>query len=205
MRLGVFGGSFDPVHLGHLQLARSCARQAALDRVLFVPAAQQPLKPAGATAAAADRLAMVQTAVAAEEADAVLLAVSTIELDRAGPSYTVDTLAALAQEHPGAELFFLMGADSLADLPQWRDPRRICELATPLVVARAGEAPPDFDVLAPYATAERLEQIRGAMVHMPPAPISSTDIRRRIAAGRPWQDLVPAAVAQYIEARGLYR
>ena len=150
MRIGVFGGSFDPVHLGHLLLAECCWRQAALDRVLFVPAAQQPHKPQAPRGGDADRVAMLRLAIAGRpEFD-----VSTIEIDRGGVSYTVDTLRALRAAEPDAELFFLMGADSLADLPQWREPAAICELATPLVVRRAGHAPSRISTaLAPLVVA----------------------------------------------------
>ena len=182
-------------------MAECCAAQAGLDRVLFVPAAAQPLKPGGAVASAADRLAMVAAAIAED----ARFEASTVEIDRGGASYTVDTLATLAAERPGDELFFLMGADSLADIAKWRQPERICELATPLVVARAGEPPVDLAVLAPYVTAERLAEIEKLRVETPPASISSTELRRRIAGGEPWKDQVPPPAAEYIRARGLYR
>src|SRR6185436_3214836 len=122
--IGVFGGSFDPVHRGHLLLADCCQRQVPLDRVLFVPAAHQPHKPRAPKASDADRLAMLRLATA-ERAG---IEISTVEIDRGGFSYTVDTLRAIAADNSGAELFLLMGADTLADLPTWRDPAAICEL-----------------------------------------------------------------------------
>lgn len=201
MRLGIFGGSFDPVHVGHLRLAECCRRQAALDRVVFVPAAQQPLKPGGPVAPAADRAAMLRLAVA----DRPEFDVSTVELDRGGVSYTVDTLRDFAAMHPRAELFFLMGADSLAEFPAWRDPAEICALATPLVVRRAGEPEPDFDALGEVVAPARLAEIRAAAVDMPPAAVSSSAIRAAIAGGGPWRSMVPEAVAQYIDRRQLYR
>lgn len=204
MRIGVFGGSFDPIHRGHLLLAKCCADQAALDQVLLIPAAAQPLKPRGPVASAEDRLGMVQAAIASDTFADHRFAASTIELARPGPSYTVDTLSALAEQHPDDELFLLLGADSLADLPRWRDPGRICDLATPLVVARAGESPADFGVLAPVVETAQLEQIKRLQIRMPPTPISSTDIRRRIATGEPWQELVPTEVAAYIQQHALY-
>jgi len=201
MRIGVFGGSFDPVHHGHLRLADCSWRQAALDRVEFVPAAQQPHKPHGPVASEADRVAMLQLAVAGRAE----FAVSTVEIDRGGPSYTVETLRQMHAQRPDTELFFLMGADSLADLPNWRDPDVICELATLVVVRRAGTPEPAFDALRSLVSPKRLEEIRTAQVEMPATPISSSLIRRRIAEGGEWQSLVPAAVAAYIQEKALYR
>lgn len=201
MRVGVFGGSFDPVHRGHIVLADTCLRQAKLDRVEFVPTAQQPLKPAGPVASGADRLAMLQLALAGQPQ----LAISTIELDRGGVSYSVDTLRLMHNEQPDDELFFLMGADSLAEFPAWREPEEICRLATPIVVRRAGTSQPDFDLLRQFLPATKLAEIRAAQVEMPPMRISSSQIRRLVAEGGDWQPLVPELVAQYIEERRLYR
>lgn len=202
MRIGVFGGSFDPVHLGHFQLAECCRAQAKLDRVEFVPTARQPLKPGGPTAAEDDRVAMLRLAIA----ERPKLAVSTVEIERGGVSYTADTLRELHAQHPAAKLFFLMGADSLAEFPKWREPEVICQLATPLVVHRAGSAAPDFSSLATIVSAERLLEIAASQVEMPPVAISSTQIRELIATGGgAWREMVPSVVAQYIEARGLYR
>jgi nicotinate-nucleotide adenylyltransferase len=200
MRIGVFGGSFDPVHLGHLRLADCCWRQARLNRIEFMPAAQQPLKPQGPVASDHDRVAMLGLAIA----DRPEFAVSTVEVDRGGVSYTVNTLRALHDARPGARLFFLMGADALAEFPQWREPDVICQLATPLIVHRAGSPEPDFAVLRSIVSGERLAEIRGAQVEMPPMPISSTAVRELIASGGRWQSLVPIAVAEYIAARKLY-
>jgi nicotinate-nucleotide adenylyltransferase len=201
MRIGVFGGSFDPVHLGHLRLAACCWRQARLDRVEFMPTAQQPLKPWGPVASEADRVAMLRLAVA----DWPAFCVSTIEIERGGVSYSVDTLRTLHEMNPAAELFFLMGADALAEFPEWREPAAICELATPMVVRRAGAPEPDFEVLRPIASEPRLAEIRAAQVEMPPTPISSSGIRAMIVAGGDWQKMVPPAVGEYIETQGLYR
>lgn len=201
MRIGLFGGSFDPVHCGHLLLAECCWRQARLDRVEFVPTAQQPLKPRGPIAGEADRAAMVRLAIA----DRPEFALSLIEIERGGVSYTVDTLRQLRNERPDAELFLLMGADALADFPTWREPAAICELATPLVVRRAGSPPPDFDALAALLSAERLAAIRTHEVEMPATAISSSGIRRLIAERGAWQSLVPERVAEYIDERSLYR
>jgi nicotinate-nucleotide adenylyltransferase len=201
MRIGLFGGSFDPLHCGHLTLADSCAEQAALDAVWFVPAAHQPLKPTGPLATDADRLAMLQLAVV----DRPQCVVSQLEIERGGVSYTVDTLATVRSQHPEAELFFMMGADSLADLPHWHCPEEICSLATLLVVRRAGAPDPDFNVLLDFVTADRLERFRDHQVEMAETPISSSQIRELIATEGDWRKLVPAGVAEYIERENLYR
>jgi nicotinate-nucleotide adenylyltransferase len=203
MRLGVFGGSFDPPHKGHLQLAAAALDQAQLDRVLLVPAARQPLKPEGPRASDSDRVEMLQLAIA-EVPDPSQWEVSTLEIDRGGVSYTVETLAELQRCHPGAALFFLMGADSLAELPHWYEPRRILELATPLVVERPGHPAPDVGVLDSLVSASRRAEIGRCRVRMPAVDISSSQIRARIAEGGEWQSLVPRQVAHYIEAHGLY-
>jgi nicotinate-nucleotide adenylyltransferase len=183
-----------------LRLAECCWRQAALDEVRFVPAASQPHKPDGPAASGDDRTAMLRLATQGMPH----FSVSTMEIDRGGVSYTVDTLRAIAAREPGAKLFFLMGADSLADLPNWRETGAICELAAPLVVRRAGRPEPDFDVLAPLVSPARLAEIRAVQVEMPETPISSTEVRRLISVGGDWRSLVPAAVAEYIDAHRLY-
>jgi nicotinate-nucleotide adenylyltransferase len=200
MRLGVFGGSFDPVHFGHLLLADCCWRQAALDRVVFVPASRQPHKPRAPRATDAQRVAMLDVATRERTA----FEVSTIEIDRGGVSYTIDTLRELRAREPAARLFFLMGADSLADLPNWREPAEICRLATPLVVHRAGRAEPDFEALASLVPPARLAGIRDLQVDMPATPIASSEIQRLIAAGGDWRPLVPRSVADYIVEHRLY-
>lgn len=141
MRIGVFGGSFDPVHFGHLKLAQSCLEEAQLDRVWFVPAAHQPFKPDGPFAANSDRLAMLELALEVQPA----FEISTLEIERGGMSYTIDTLLTLSAMMPGAELFLLMGADALVDFPYWRRPAEICRVAKPLVVNRGGEPAPTLN------------------------------------------------------------
>ena len=200
MRLGIFGGSFDPVHRGHLVLADCCRRQARLGSVWFVPASCQPLKPQGPRASDAHRLAMLQLACASQAA----FETSAVEIQRGGLSYTMETLQAIHDEQPEAQLFFLMGADSLCDLPYWHRPADICRLATPLVVRRAGTRGPDFSVLRNLVSAERLAEIRHSQVEMPATPISSSEIRKRIAAEEPWEELVSPEVADYMKKHGLY-
>jgi len=201
MRLGIFGGSFNPVHYGHLLLAESCREACLLDEVWLVPAAVPPHKQSAELAPGKARLEMLELALAGNEQ----LRPSAIELERGGVSYTVETLARIAEENPGASLFLLMGADSLEDLPTWREPERICTLATPVVVRRAGSPEPDFTAMAPLVSAERLAEIRRWQVEMPLVELSSTDLRQRGAAGRSLRYRTPRPVEKYIETHKLYR
>jgi nicotinate-nucleotide adenylyltransferase len=196
MRLGLFGGTFDPIHMGHLILAEACREACALDRVWFVVAGAPPHKPGDRTSVA-DRMEMVRIAIAGQPA----FEVSDLETRRPGPHYSVETLEEVRRQRPEDELFFLIGADSLADLPQWRQPERIVALATVVVVDRPGIATgltsrwPD---LSPSSRPFR-------MVTIPPIGIASNDLRRRVAEGRSIRYQVPRGVEAYIEAHGLYR
>src|SRR5262245_52005051 len=175
MRLGIYGGSFDPVHYGHLLLAESCREQLSLDQVWLIPAAVPPHKQSRELSSGKARLEMLELALAGSEH----LRASPLELDRGGVSFTVETLAAIHREQPAAEVFLSMGADSLHDLPTWREPARICELALPVVVRRGGAAEPDLNVLASLLSSQRLAEVRAAQVQMPLMDLSSTDLRRR--------------------------
>ena len=201
MRLGVFGGTFDPVHYGHLLLAETCREQCRLDEVWFVPAAVPPHKQDRTRSPARQRIEMLELATGGHDA----FVVSPIEIQRGGVSYTVDTLAEVHAQRPNAELFLLMGADSLKDLPTWREPVRICELAIPIVVHRAGSPPPDFSCLSRTVPANRLELFRQHQVEMPIVEFSSRDLRARVAAGQSIRYRTPRAVEKYIETNGLYR
>ena len=187
MRLGIFGGSFDPPHVGHLLVVTDACEALGLDRLIFVPAAVQPLKAGQASAKARDRLEMVKLLVA----DDARFSVDPIEIEREGLSYTVETLAAFAERHPEAERFFLVGTDVLAAFGQWREPERVLRLATLAVMQRAGEAGP----VPPGAV--RVETRR--------VDVSSTEIRERVRTGRTIRGFVPEPVAAYIEAQRLYR
>lgn len=183
--IGLFGGSFDPVHCGHLIVARAAMEQLGLDEVRFMPAGAQPLKQ-GHGAPPADRLAMVREAVATEPG----FAVEPIEVQRAGPSYTVETLATLTARLPGVPLVLLIGADAALDFRRWREPDEVRRLARVVVLTRDGAAaqvPEDLEV-----------------VRVPAVEISATMIRARVRAGLSIRWLVPDAVADLIAARGLY-
>ncbi len=193
-RVGVLGGTFDPVHIGHLVLAETAREQLALQSVLFVPAGEPWRKADRAVTSANDRLAMTRLAV--EENPS--FAVSTVEVDRDGPSYTVDTLRALKADHGGCDLVLILGEDALADLPSWKEPVGIVEQAT-LAVARrrqaGGELPPSVGALQP-----RVEWLL-----MPRLEVSASEIRRRVAQGMSIRYLVPPSVEAYIGEHGLYR
>jgi nicotinate-nucleotide adenylyltransferase len=189
VRLGVFGGAFDPPHLGHLVAASEVAAALKLDRVVWVPAAVHPFKGGRVAAPAAVRLEMVRAAIAGDPR----FAADGLELERAGPSYTADTLRELQARHPGAELFFLTGADNLRELHLWHRPDEVARLARLVAVSRGGEAVPAD---APYPALE---------VRIPRVDLSSTEVRRRVGAGETICYLVPEAVAALIERHGLYR
>ena len=196
IRLGLLGGTFDPPHYGHLLAAQEVAWRLQIDRVLFLPARQNPLKRGEPSSSAEDRCEMVALAVA----DNPTFELSRLDLDRPPPSYTADLLRAL--ESPEYELFFLVGGDILPELPKWREPRQIVQLARLVVVNRPGAPRPDL---------ERLERLlpgvgeRSEHVQIPGVDVSSSDIRGRVAAGRPIRYLTPRAVERYIMERGLYR
>jgi nicotinate-nucleotide adenylyltransferase len=201
MRLGIFGGSFDPVHYGHLLVAETCREEARLDEVWFMPAATPPHKRHISLASAKQRVEMLELAIAGHGS----LRVSTIEIDRGGLSYTVDTLRTIHDAQPGDELFLLMGGDTLEDLPKWREPAEILKLATPIAVERHGSPEPNYAALTALVSAERLQEIRSLRVAMPVIELSATDIRERIQAGKSIRYRTPRAVEKYIETHGLYK
>jgi nicotinate-nucleotide adenylyltransferase len=201
MRLGIFGGSFDPVHFGHLLLAECCREQCRLDAVWFLPAAVPPHKQDRELTPAAQRIEMLELAIAGNPA----FSVCRYETDRGGVNYTVDTLAHLLEEDPSRELFFLLGADMLLDLPHWRNAARVCELAVPVAVHRPGSDPIDFECLQGIATTDRLALVRQHQVEMPEIGIRSTELRRRVQTGLTIRYRVPRAVEIYVDTHGLYR
>jgi nicotinate-nucleotide adenylyltransferase len=195
--IGVFGGTFDPIHLGHLAAAEEAAYQLDLDRVLFVPNRIPPHKQERAISPAANRVAMVRPAIA----DNPQFELSTIELERPGPSYALDTMRELRRRFPDSPLVFLSGYDVLSSLHAWHEPESLLEEFELALLQRPGEE-------GSWATAEShfpgiRERLR--IVTIPLLEISSRDIRRRVAEGRPFRYYVPSAVALYIDAHGLYR
>ena len=198
-RLGIYGGSFDPIHLGHLLLAETCRETCSLDDVWFLPCANPPHKPEGSLTPGKQRVEMIELAIAGHPG----FGVCRSELERSGPSFTVDTLRQLHRQYPAKELFFLMGADSLADLPLWREPQAILELAQIVAVNRGHRAPPDLDLLTKELGS--LVQDRIQLITMPAIDISATELRQRIQNHRSTRYRVPRAVEAYIAQQGLYR
>jgi len=196
MRLGVFGGSFDPVHYGHLRMAEVAREEIGLDRLLFLPAQVSPFKTGREAAPAALRLEMLHLAVA----DNPAFAVSDAEVRRPGPSYTVDTLRLLADEYPDAKRFFLTGTDAVRDLPQWREPEEVITLAQFVVMTRPGVAPADVLRALPDAWEARI-----TFIDMPGLDISSSYLRERLGQGRSVRYLLPRSVEEFIGAHHLYR
>jgi len=201
MRIAFFGGTFDPVHEGHLRVAGAAADEFALDRVLFAPVGRQPLKAKTAEAPFADRVAMVRLACADSE-PAGTMVLSEIDAPKPGgqPNYTVDTLKELQREHPEAELYAIAGADSFLTVQSWREPDRLLELAQWIVVSRPG-----FDLSQLASLDLRPEQ--QARVHLLGSvheDVSASDLRLRLAAGETCSDWLPASVVEYIRERGLY-
>ena len=194
-RLGVLGGTFDPIHLGHVTLAREAVACAKLDRLLLVPAGIPPHKHA-ASASAGDRLEMCRLACA----DLPGVEVTDLELRRDGPSFTVDTLRSLHAEHPGAELCLVLGWDAARLLPAWREPQRVLELAALVLFRRPGVPGPSDDDLR----AAGIDPARSVLCSTTIPEVDATEIRRRAAAGEPLDGLVPPAVGAYIADHGLY-
>jgi nicotinate-nucleotide adenylyltransferase len=199
VRLGIFGGSFDPPHAGHLLAASDAYEALGLDRLVFVPAGTQPLKAGAAEALPAQRLAMVGLMTAGD----ARFVVDPIEIDRSGLSYTVDTLSSFAARYPDARRFLLIGEDVVYQLAAWRQPERIAELAEIVILARADGA----------SAAERSGTGRAAVASVLPmtrlatrrVDVSSTEIRARVRAGRSIRGFVSDGVAEFIRAAGLYR
>lgn len=210
MRLGIFGGTFDPPHVGHLLAASDAIEHLTLDRLVFVPAAVQPLKAGRATASAAHRLAMVRLTVGADPR----LETDSVEVDREGLSYTVDTLREFARRHPSAERYFLVGADVLASFAQWRDPQTVLDLATLAVLTRRADAGDDVageamrvDEQRHHVASRLSDELarRSTLVPTRRIDVSSTEIRDRVRSGRSIHGFVTDTVGEYIEANGLYR
>lgn len=200
-RIGIFGGSFDPIHMGHLLVAEQCREQLHLDHVLFIPAARSPFKLDQQTADAKHRWEMLQLAIGGNP----YFLADERELKRGGTSFTIDTLKELHAELPNRHFLLLIGADALSDFAKWREPAEICRLAQVVVVGRGGHAAPNLSVLQNYLAPSEQP---GSVQHYVPIPeceISASRIRQTVAAGRSIRYQVPSAVAAYIEQHQLYR
>jgi nicotinate-nucleotide adenylyltransferase len=198
VRLGLLGGTFDPPHYGHLVAAQEAACQLDLGRVLFLPARQNPLKRGESVSSAEERCYMVDLAIR----DNPLFELSRADLDRPSPSYTVGLLRILRAEWPSADLYFLVGADILPELPRWHAPADLLDLAVLVAFNRPGAPMPSLAALeqALPGASERV-----VLLQVPGLAISATDLRARIHTGRPVRYLTPPAVEAYIHKHGLYR
>jgi nicotinate-nucleotide adenylyltransferase len=196
LRIGILGGAFNPPHIGHLVCAQEAFVQLELDKVVFVPTGQAPHREIEEDPGGEARLEMCEAAIDGDER----FEVTRAELDREGPSYTADTLAALHESAPDDELFLLLGGDQAASLARWHQPERVLELATLSVVERVGYTRSTISI--------QLGRVKGAdrvtYLDMPLMQVSSTSIRKRVAAGRPIRYLVPGRVIEYIDSNGLY-
>jgi nicotinate-nucleotide adenylyltransferase len=189
MKLGLFGGSFDPVHLGHLLVAQTAREELGLHRLFFIPAAQSPFKPDSKPTPANERLRLLRLALAGKD----WCEIDEQEIRRGGVSYTIETIRDYARRFAGAEIFYLIGTDHVAKLPQWREADELARLARFAVIPRPGVA----EVLFP-------PPFRGNTLHGFPLGVSSSQIRLRIKAGLPIDHLTPAPVAEAIRSAGLY-
>ena len=194
-RLGVMGGTFDPIHYGHLVTAEEALVQFALDAVVFVPTGRPWMKQDRAVSPAEDRYLMTVIATASNPR----FQVSRVEIDRDGPTYTVDTLRTLAAQHPDAELYFITGADAMLEILEWKDPEEVLSIAHFIAATRPG-----YD-LARFESMEPARQTNVSRMSIPALAISSTDIRERVLDGRPIRYLVPEGVKSYVEKAELYR
>ena len=190
MRIGLYGGSFDPVHRGHLLVAQAALEEMSLDRLLFIPAAQSPFKPGTVAAPPALRLRWLRMALAAQ----TRCRVDSLEIDRGGVSYTIETVTALARRMPSAQFYWLIGADHLAQLPAWKDAELLADMVEFVVIPRPGE------VSVELPESFRLHPLRGW-----PLGVSSSEIRDRIRKGLPIRHLVPETVADSLEQDPVYR
>jgi nicotinate-nucleotide adenylyltransferase len=201
MRIGVFGGTFDPVHYGHLILAEQCREQGRLDQVWFVPAPRPPHKADRPLTRYDQRVEMLALAVAGNPT----FRVDEIEKERTGPSFTVDTLAAFQTEYPQDEFFLLVGSDTLQDLPHWHDPVGVLRRAGLMVMMRPGHPLLSAEELRASVPLPADVPLRMEVAETPLIDISSRDLRRRVVLGRSLRYFLPRAVEVYIQEKQIYR
>ena len=200
MRLGIFGGSFDPIHLGHLLLAEFCRESLKLDRVRFLVANVSPLKTNKQFANNIDRINMVKLAIGGNPS----FELDTREVDRGGVSYTIDSVRSIANELPETDLFLLMGADVLKDLDKWRQAHELFQIVTPSVIGRGGFGEPNWEKLKPYVDSTKMTRVLASKIVAPQVDISSTSLKERIRDGLSIRYQVPSSVEMYIRENVLY-
>lgn len=200
MKIGIFGGSFDPVHLGHLWIAESAREYLGLDEIWWIPASQSPLKKVSPIASDEQRLMMVRLAIAGTPNHII----DERELRRGSVSYTIDTIKEITEENPRNDYFLIVGGDSLASIPDWFRPQDLLGLVTLAVVTRGGQGRPDYSVLEGIVDEQVIERIRSAEVIVPAIEISSSEVRERIRKGLSVRYRIPASVNEYIRSESLY-
>ena len=207
MKVAIYGGSFDPVHFGHLWVAQHAAERLGLDEVIFVPAATSPLKPHGPVASDAQRLMMLRLAIGGSQPQdsGVRMTIDDAEIRRGGKSYTVDTVAQMRADRPDDQWFLLVGSDAFAAIRQWHRPAELLRSIVPVVFRRAGDPPIPWETLDGLVTPERAKVIRDHSLTLPMIEVSSADIRRRVAEGLSIRFLVPSPVAALIRGESLYQ
>ena len=197
LKIGLFGGTFDPIHNGHLDAAEAVRSKLNLEKVLFIPAGQPWLKEGRRITAAEHRLKMAELAISGKP----YFEVSKIEIERPGATYTVDTLSGILKSMGNVEIYVIIGMDTLKDFPRWKDPARLLKLGYLVSVPRPGYSRPDIDIMT-----RMLPGLKERLIIMdgPEIDISASNIRQRIAAKMPFDELVPAKVAEYIRKNRLY-
>lgn len=198
MKIGIFGGSFDPIHYGHLLLAEFCREAVGLDKVRFIPSGTSPLKPDGASVSSVNRVEMLRIAIAGYEK----FEIDECELKRGGTSYTIDTLRHLKAELPDAQLYLLVGADIVPEFAKWKEPAEIMSIARPVIMTRGGHTKPDLRQIECFVSDD--DELAPMSIEMPQLEISSSSIRRRAADGRSIRFQTPRAVEQFIVTQSLY-
>lgn len=201
MRIGIFGGTFDPVHLGHLLLAETARDECRLDRVIFVPAGIPPNKRNQLFSPGEDRYEMLRQSVVS----CPHLEVSRFEIDRTEISYTIHTVRHYQGLYPEAHLFLIVGAETLADIPRWFHAQQLCQLVSMIVARRPGSAGPDFSPFVDWVCQSDLAQWESQVVPMPEIELSATQIRHRVSTGKSIRFRVCEAVEKYIVEHGLYQ
>ncbi|MFC2039662.1 nicotinate-nucleotide adenylyltransferase [Chloroflexota bacterium] len=198
LKIGIYGGTFDPVHNGHLRVAEHATKVLGLEKIVFIPAGNPYLKPGRPVASASDRLAMLKLSIAGQDR----MEVSRLEMDRAGVTYTVDTMRQLKEAHPEVDLYFILGQDILPELPRWHQPAELLELCRIVAAPRPGANPPDLTALGKLlpGSEERIILLTG-----PEIDLSASGIRHTAARGDDISGMVSAAVAGYIREQGLYK
>ncbi len=200
MRRAIFGGSFDPIHLGHLLLAETAREVCALDQVIFMPAGIPPHKKTQKRASGKDRHEMIRRAIDGSPN----FIVSSFEIDSSEISYTIETLYHFKRLYPEDELFLIVGSEMFSDLPRWVRPQEICQTASLITAHRAGFPEPDFSLYQDLVSEQKLADWKKQVIPMPPVGFSSTQIRNRIKSGKSVRFMIPDSVIEYIQVHRLY-